>query len=322
MFLTVCPYFDSVMNFWWDNCVKPHLCFRPIIMHCWNGTCGSLFMSIMWWIEPVIINPGILSGSWTVSPRAFDSGPSNRGLLVKHDVPVGKITAEVVAWECALGLYTKNAVTLHQSCMMDKLDWSACESEWVGWEHTPMLDTPLQTYMPMCRRQWVWVAFRSVTVFNIIALHVLSAATARLVPALWPQGLPLFFTPNADIITSFKEPPHLTFSPSLSLLVHLLYPHLRICMALTEMLIQDSIFCIQLQKCLTTELHTYTHRPLCLQSIAFCVSSFRLPLIPFIHQKVWLSRAVCTATKFVFPLITWAPNVTPALVAIKNLTGF
>lgn len=76
---------------------------------------------------PVIINPGIPSGSWTVSlARALLLlGPpcSNRGLLVKHDVPVGKIRAAAVAWECALGLYTKNAVTLHQSCVMDKLDW-------------------------------------------------------------------------------------------------------------------------------------------------------------------------------------------------------
>ncbi len=25
MLLTACPHFDSVMNVWWDNCVKPHL---------------------------------------------------------------------------------------------------------------------------------------------------------------------------------------------------------------------------------------------------------------------------------------------------------
>ena len=29
MFLTHCPQLDSVMNFWLDNCVKPHFIFRP-----------------------------------------------------------------------------------------------------------------------------------------------------------------------------------------------------------------------------------------------------------------------------------------------------
>lgn len=60
-----------------------------------------------------------------VEARQYEStGLSYTGLLIKHDVPVRKITA--VAWECALCLYTKNAVTLHQTCLMDRLDGVAC----------------------------------------------------------------------------------------------------------------------------------------------------------------------------------------------------
>lgn len=79
-------------------------------------------MSVMWHIEPTIINPGMLSEWWTVIVSSPQLSPGNRDLLVKHDVPVGMITAAAVAWECAFGLYTKNAVALHQSCMMDRLD--------------------------------------------------------------------------------------------------------------------------------------------------------------------------------------------------------
>lgn len=101
----------------------------------------------MWRVEPMIINPGILSGSWTVSLCRPQFSPGNRELLVKHDVPVGKITAAAVAWECALGLYTKNAVTLHQSCMMDKLDLYVYVRVTAHWQNTPMSNTPPQMYV-------------------------------------------------------------------------------------------------------------------------------------------------------------------------------
>ena len=69
----------------------------------------------------------------------------NRGLLVKHDVPLGKIRAAAVAWECALGLYTKNAVTLHQGRVMDKLDWRVRVSE-----NTHLCQTHLCRRMLVC----------------------------------------------------------------------------------------------------------------------------------------------------------------------------
>ncbi len=237
----------------------------------------------------MIINPGILSGSWTVSlSQGFSPGPSNRGLLVKHDVPVGKITAAAVAWECALGLYTKNAVTLHQSCVMDKLDWCVCVCVFVYYEREDAVNTHLcQTHLcrlvPMCtawqsRRQWVWAAFRSRTVFNIIPLRVLRQPRWGLIPALWLQGSPLFFTPYTDIITSLKEPPRLAFSP----LIHLLCPHLRFARfwQIFTSRSQSAAFSASQESCTHC-----AHRPLCLQSLAFCVFLHLASLIPFIRQK-------------------------------------
>lgn len=125
MFLTSCAHFDSVMHFWWDNCVKPHLILTPILC-CWNGTCGSLFGSIMWWAEPVIINPGIRRGRGLSVWVCASARPQQQWVTCK----TWRASAEDHSRGSCLGMcsgfiYTKNVVTLHQSCMMDKLD-SVC----------------------------------------------------------------------------------------------------------------------------------------------------------------------------------------------------
>lgn len=118
--------------------------------------------------------------------------------------------------------------------------------------------------------------------------HILRLPQRGLVPALWLQGPPLFFTPNTDIITSLKDPSPLAFSLPLAPHTPLVYTP-WICTVLTHIHIQDSILFIQLLKCLTRELHINAWRPLCLQSLAFCVYLQLASLIPFICQKLWLS---------------------------------
>jgi len=166
-FLTACPPFNAFLV---GSLGSNHtLSLRPI-----TACAGEMWLFIFASVicgehKPVIINPGILfRGSWTVSlSQGLGSGPGYTGLLVKHDVPVRKITATTVAWECALGLYTQRMLSLHQSCVMDKLDWRVCMRVSKRERERERENTHLcQTHLCRCthaatatvRRQWVCAA--------------------------------------------------------------------------------------------------------------------------------------------------------------------
>lgn len=190
-------------------------------------------------------------------------GHSNRGFLVKHDVPAQKITAEAVAGEGALGLYTQRMLSLCIraawwtnstlcACVRVKDKTHLCQTHLCG--------RILMSSVQQSRRQWVWAVFGSVTVFNIIPLRVLREPEQGPIPGLWLQGFPLFFTRNTDIITSFKEPPHLAFSLPLCL-IQVSCPHVSSDRYSHPGLNPNTFSCWSASK----ESCTYANRPLCLQ---------------------------------------------------------
>lgn len=314
MFLTSCPHFYSVMHLLGDHCVKPHLILTPTL---------ALLKRNMWvfiWVCYVV--------SWACDNKSShpvevadwlpESAPrlglSNRGLLVKHDVPVRRITSEAVAWECALGLYTQRMLSL---CI--RAAWwtnsTLCACVRVK-DKTHLCQTHLCRRTPMHavqhgRRQQVWAAFSSVTVFNIIPLRVSREPEQGPIPALWLQGSPLFFSNNTDIITSLEEPPHLAFSLPLCL-TQVSCPHLS-----SDRYSHPGL----------NPLHSaaeVAHKRAIHMPIGLWVFK-ELCLVFFLHSaSIHLSKGVIflwtVATEVVFLLIMWLLNATPAPKAAKSLS--
>ena len=83
---------DSVMNICGDKLGLNHTSAPATVISAETGHVGLDACLLCSELSPAIINPGILSRSWTVSLSrwASASGPGNRGLLVKHDGPAGR----------------------------------------------------------------------------------------------------------------------------------------------------------------------------------------------------------------------------------------
>lgn len=166
-----------VMYFWWDNWVKPHLSLSPVRVSCWKRTSrvwGSLCMSVMWHIEPTIINPGMLSEWWTVIVSSPQLSPGNRDLLVKHDVPVGMIDHSCGSCLGMCFWFVHKECCRSTSELHDGQAWlvyvrvCVCERETILWLNTPMKHTSADVCLHIEQerwRQWVW----SLTVTHIIS---------------------------------------------------------------------------------------------------------------------------------------------------------
>lgn len=181
-----------------------------------------------------------------------------------------------------------------------------------------MTNTPLRAYTHPCvvqqsRRQWVWAAFRSVTVFTIIPSRVLGEPEQRPIPALWLQGLPLFFARNTDIITSLKEPAHLAFSFSLRL-TQVSCPHVS-----SDRFSHPGLN--PLHSAAEVPHKRPVHMPMGLRVFKALYFVFFFIWPPWSHSSVKrCDFPVNWGHWVVFLLIMWALNATPAPKAAKYLS--